>query len=242
MEKVALVSGASGGIGAACCKRLAASGFCIAALYHKNESAAEALVRDITASGGKAAAFCCDIRDSGAVGDTVKAVQGTLGGVDVLVGCAGVSRQRLFQDITDEAWAQMRGVHLDGAFYLTRAVLPEMLRKKQGRIIHIASMWGETGGSCEVGYSASKAALIGLTKAAAKELGPSDIRVNCVSPGMVDTDMTACLSAEAKAEFCSALPPARAGTPAEVAEAVLFLAKQRFMTGEVLRVNGGCLI
>ena len=103
-------------------------------------------------------------------------------------------------------------------------------------------MWGETGGSCEVGYSASKAALIGLTKAAAKELGPSDIRVNCVSPGMVDTDMTACLSAEAKAEFCSALPPARAGTPAEVAEAVLFLAKQRFMTGEVLRVNGGCLI
>ncbi len=175
MKKVALVSGASGGIGAACCKRLAANGFCVAALYHKNAAAAEAVVREITAAGGKAAAFGCDIRDSGAVARTVNAVRETFGAIDVLVGCAGVSRQRLFQEITDAQWNEMRGVHLDGSFYLTRAVLPEMVRKKQGRILHIASMWGETGGSCEADYSAMKAGLIGLCKALAKEVAPSGI-------------------------------------------------------------------
>lgn len=244
MEKVALVSGASGGIGTACCKRLAASGFCIAALYHKNESAAAALVRDITASGGKAAAFCCDIRDSGAVGDTVKAVQRTLGGVDVLVGCAGVSRQRLFQEITDEAWAQMRGVHLDGAFYLTRAVLPGMLQKKQGRIIHIASMWGETGGSCEVDYSAVKAGLIGLCRALAKEVAPSGITVNCVSPGAVDTPMLRALGEETCRLVEAEIPLGRLGTPEDVAGAVAFLASgdAAYITGQVLSVNGGLVI
>lgn len=244
MKKVALVSGASGGIGAACCRRLAADGFSVAALYHKNAAAAEAVVREITAAGGRAAAFGCDIRDSGAVARTVKAVREAFGAIDVLVGCAGISRQRLFQEITDAQWNEMRGVHLDGSFYLTRAVLPEMVRKKQGRILHIASMWGETGGSCEADYSAMKAGLIGLCKALAKEVAPSGITVNCVSPGAIDTPMLRALGEETCALLSEEIPLGRLGTPEDVAGAVAFLASDdaAYITGQVLSVNGGLVI
>lgn len=244
MRKTAIVSGASGGIGAAITERLAKEGFSVAALYHRNAARAEAVVRNITAAGGAAAVFCCDMRDSAAVKGTVDAVLRQFGTVDVLVGCAGVSQQRLFQDITDEEWDEMRGVHLDGSFYLTRAVLPEMLHKKRGRIIHIASMWGETGGSCEVDYSAMKAGLIGMVKALAKEVAPSGITVNCVSPGAVDTPMLRALGDETCAMLTEEIPLGRLGTPEDIAGAVAFLAGDdaAYITGQVLSVNGGLVI
>ena len=244
MQKTALVSGASGGIGAAITERLAKEGFAVAALYHQNAAGAEALVQEITAAGGTAAAFGCDIRDSRAVANAVDAVHEKFGSIDVLVGSAGVARQKLFQDITDEEWDEMRGVHLDGAFYLTRAVLPDMLHKKCGRIIHIASMWGETGGSCEVDYSAVKAGLIGMVKALAKELAPSGITVNCVSPGAVDTPMLRALGDETCAMLTEEIPLGRLGTPEDIAGAVAFLASDdaAYITGQVLSVNGGLVI
>lgn len=244
MRKTAIVSGASGGIGAAIAERLAKEGFSVAALYHRNAARAKAVVRNITTAGGAAAMFYCDVRDSAAVKGTVDAVLRQFGTVDVLVGCAGVSQQRLFQDITDEEWDEMRGVHLDGSFYLTRAVLPEMLHKKRGRIIHIASMWGETGGSCEVDYSAMKAGLIGMVKALAKEVAPSGITVNCVSPGAVDTPMLRALGDETCAMLTEEIPLGRLGTPEDIAGAVAFLAGDdaAYITGQVLSVNGGLVI
>lgn len=234
----ALITGGSRGIGREICAAFARAGYDVAFTYTKDEAGARETVRRIQEAGAGALAFRCDVSDAAAV----HALFGQIFGLSVLVNNAGVAFYGDMQSTTPDILRRLFAVNVEGAFYCMREAIGKFLARGEGSIVNVASVWGETGGSCEVGYSASKAALIGLTKAAAKELGPSDIRVNCVSPGMVDTDMTACLSAEAKAEFCSALPPARAGTPAEVAEAVLFLAKQRFMTGEVLRVNGGCLI
>ncbi len=154
------------------------------------------------------------------------------------------TRAYLFTDITDEKWADMLSVHLTGAFYMTRAVLPDMLHQKYGRIVNIASMWGETGGSCEVHYSAAKAGLIGMTKALAKELAPSGITVNAVSPGAVDTDMMRRMGADVCRAVAEETPTERLGTPEEIAAAVLFLAGENagYITGQTLSVNGGAVI
>ena len=159
----------------------------------------------------------------------------------MLVNNAGVAQQKLFQDITDDDWRHMMGVNLDGVFYLTRAFLPAMIRQKAGRIINISSIWGVCGASCEVHYSASKAAVAGMTKALAKEVGPSGITVNCIAPGVIQTPMLACFSEEDLKELASQTPMGRLGTGDDVAQLALFLAsgKADFITGQVICADGG---
>ena len=167
-----------------------------------------------------------------------------LGRVDVLVSNAGIAQQKLFTDITPEEWQHMLDVNLTGAFNLCQLVLPGMIRRKAGRILTVSSMWGQTGGSCEVHYSAAKAGLIGLTKALAKEEGPSGITVNCVAPGVIDTDMMAAFTAEDKAALAEETPVGRLGSADEVAKLLLYLAGEDagYITGQVFGVNGGLVI
>ena len=167
-----------------------------------------------------------------------------MGRVDVLVCNAGIAQQKLFTDITPEEWQRMLDVNLSGAFHLCQLALPGMIRRKAGRILTVSSMWGQTGGSCEVHYSAAKAGLIGLTKALAKEEGPSGITVNCVAPGVIDTDMMAAFTAEDKAALAEETPVGRLGSADEVAQLLVFLAGESagYITGQVFGVNGGLVI
>lgn len=243
-EQVAVVTGASRGIGAATAVSLGDAGYTVAVLYKSNQAGAEKTVEKIQKNGGQARAYQLDVTDSTAVTAVTAQITAELGDISVLVNNAGVSEQKLFTDITDADWSNMLSVHLNGAFYLSRAVLPAMLHEKYGRIINIASMWGETGGSCEVHYSAAKAGLIGLTKALAKELAPSGITVNAVSPGAVETDMMKMLGREVCESVAEETPVGRLGQPEEIADAVCFLASEKaaYITGQVLSVNGGIVI
>lgn len=243
-KKVAAVTGASRGIGAVTAAALAKLGFAVAVLYKSNHALANECVQKICESGGTARAYAVDVTDSEAVKTVTAQIEKDLGAVSVLVNNAGISEQKLFTDITDSDWENMLAVHLNGAFYMTRAVLPAMLHQKYGRIINIASMWGETGGSCEVHYSAAKAGLIGLTKALAKELAPSGITVNAVSPGAVETDMMRALGEEVCKSVAEETPVGRLARPQEIADAVCFLASEKaaYITGQVLSVNGGAVI
>ena len=242
-RKIAAVTGASRGIGAATAIALGKSGFAVAVLYHTDKTGADACVQSISEYGGQARAYQVDVTDSAAVTAVTAQIEREMGAVSVLVNNAGISEQKLFTDITDSDWKSMLAVHLDGAFYMTRAVLPCMLHEKYGRIINIASMWGETGGACEVHYSAAKAGLIGMTKALAKELAPSGITVNAVSPGAVDTDMMRMLGTEICKSVAEETPVGRLARPEEIADAVCFLAKDKaaYITGQVLSVNGGAV-
>lgn len=244
MQETAIVTGASKGIGQAIAVALAQEGFSVAVLYHHSETGAQETVRRIQESGGTARAFFCDIANSDAAADAVRQISEAFGTASVLVNNAGIAQQKLFTDITNEDWDAMLGTNLSGAFYMTRAVLPKMIRRKNGRIINIASMWGETGGSCEVHYSAAKAGLIGMTKALAKELAPSGITVNAVSPGAVRTDMMTALGEETCRIVEEEIPLGRLGTPRDIADAVCFLASEKagYITGQVLSVNGGSVI
>lgn len=243
-EQVAVVTGASRGIGAATAVSLGDAGYTVAVLYKSNQAGAEKTVEKIQKNGGQARAYQLDVTDSTAVTAVTAQITAELGDIFVLVNNAGVSEQKLFTDITDADWSNMLSVHLNGAFYLSRAVLPAMLHEKYGRIINIASMWGETGGSCEVHYSAAKAGLIGLTKALAKELAPSGITVNAVSPGAVETDMMKMLGREVCESVAEETPVGRLGRPEEIADAVCFLASEKaaYITGQVLSVNGGIVM
>ena len=191
MEKTAIVTGASRGIGAAAALALAAQGCRVAVCCRTRRDSAESVAARIRAAGGTAAVFCADVSDEAAVRTMFAQVEQTLGPADILVNNAGVAQQKLFTDITAAEWDAMFGVCVKGAFHCCQAALPHMIRQKWGRIINISSMWGQVGASCEVHYSAAKAALIGFTKALAKEEGPSGITVNCVAPGVVETDMMA---------------------------------------------------
>ncbi len=243
-QKVAVVTGASRGIGAATAVALAEAGFAVAVLYRTNRVLAETCVQKIRENGGTAHAYAVDVTDSAAVKIVTAQIEKDLGAVSVLVNNAGISEQKLFTDITDSDWEQMLAVHLNGAFYMTRALVPAMVHRKYGRIINIASMWGETGGSCEVHYSAAKAGLIGLTKALAKELAPSGITVNAVSPGAVETDMMRALGEEVCKSVAEETPVGRLAHPQEIADAICFLASEKaaYITGQVLSVNGGAVI
>lgn len=243
-QKVAVVTGASRGIGAATAVALAEAGFAVAVLYRTNRVLAETCVQKIRENGGTAHAYAVDVTDSAAVKIVTAQIEKDLGAVSVLVNNAGISEQKLFTDITDSDWEQMLAVHLNGAFYMTRALVPAMVHRKYGRIINIASMWGETGGSCEVHYSAAKAGLIGLTKALAKELAPSDITVNAVSPGAVETDMMRALGEDVCKSVAEETPVGRLAHPQEIADAICFLASEKaaYITGQVLSVNGGAVI
>ena len=244
MEKTAVVTGASRGIGAAAARALAAQGCRVAVCCRERRMQAEAVAAGIRATGGTAAAFCADVSDEAAVREMFAAIRQMLGEPDILVNNAGVAQQKLFTDMTAADWDAMFGVCVKGAFHCSQTVLPHMIRRKWGRIINVSSMWGQVGASCEVAYSAAKAALIGFTKALAKEEGPSGITVNCVAPGVIDTEMMAAFSAEEKAALADETPLGRLGTPEDVAAAIAFLASDAgaFFTGQVLCPNGGFVI
>lgn len=237
--KTALITGGSRGIGRAIVELLAKKGWQVAFCYRENESAAN----EVSSATG-AVAYKVDVSDSKAVADMVSDLQKRFGHIDLLVNNVGVASQRLFTDITDEEWKNTFDVNVNGAFYATRSVLPDMIKRKSGNIIFVSSMWGVSGGSCEVHYSATKAALIGMTKALAKEVGPSGIRVNCVAPGVIETDMNAHLSADDMAALAEETPLCRIGKADEVAKAIEFLAEDgsAFITGQVLSVDGGIIV
>lgn len=239
--KTVLITGASRGIGAAAARLFAQNDYAVAVNYRTDRSGAEALVAEIIADGGEAFAVCADVADPVAVEAMAESVLARWGRLDVLIHNAGIARQSLLTDTTPEEWRRMMGVHLDGAYYCAHALVPTMVRAHRGVVLTVSSMWGEVGASCEAAYSAAKAGLIGLTKALAKELGPSEIRVNCVTPGVIDTAMCATLDGETRAELADETPLGRLGTPEEVAQVLLFLASDAasFVTGQVIGVNGG---
>ena len=245
MPSNVLITGASRGIGAACARRFARDGWKVAVHYYKSEAEALALAEELRAAGAEAVPVRGDLSDPAQAARAVEGAQAALGHLDALVCNAGVALPvQLLTDTTDDQWRRVMGTDLDGVFFTLRAAIPGMVSRKRGAIVTISSMWGVTGGSCEAPYSAAKAGVIGLTKALAKELGPSGIRVNCVAPGAIETDMTAFLTPEDRAALAGEAPLGRMGAPEEVAEAVRFLAGEeaRFITGQVLRVDGGMVI
>ena len=244
MEKTAVVTGASRGIGRAAALALAAAGCRVAVCWHTRQEDARQVCREIAGQGGTAAPFELEVQSEASVAALFQNVRTSLGEPDILVNNAGIAEQKLFTDVTAAEWDEMMAVHVRGAFLCCKAALPHMIRQKWGRIINISSMWGQVGGSCEVAYSAAKAAVIGLTRALAKELGPSGITVNCVSPGVISTEMNAHLDQEALAALAEETPLGAIGTPEDVAEAIWYLSSDaaRFVTGQVLAPNGGLVI
>ena len=228
-----VITGGSRGIGAEAVRQFARRGDRVTFLYVRSREAAETLAKETGA-----AAVRCDVADPAAVGETFARI----GDVDVLICNAGIAHQGLITDIGEDEWHQLFEVNVHGVYRCICAALPGMIRRQAGAIITVASMWGQVGASCEVCYSAAKGAVIAMTKALAKELGPSNIRVNAVAPGLITTDMTANLDEETLAELHEATPLGRSGTPADVAQAMVWLADAEFVTGQVLAVNGGFVI
>lgn len=224
--KNVLITGASGAIGSACAELFSEKGYNVYAGYNKNKPNIKN-VKNIH----------IDVKSVKSVKEALKEI----GGIDILINNSGISQQKLFSDITEEDWDNMFDVNIKGMYLVTKEVLPFMINKKCGKIINISSIWGELGASCEVHYSASKAAVIGFTKALAKELSLSGITVNCVSPGMIDTPMNSHLLKEDILEIENEIPLKRQGTPKEVAECVYFLASDMadYITGQVISVSGG---
>ena len=244
MAKHVLITGASRGIGAATARVFAAEGWNVALNYCRSRDQALALAAELSAGGVEAVALEGDVSDPDQANALVEAAA-SMGPLDALVCCAGIALpQQLLTDTTDWQWRQVMGVDLDGVFYTMRAVCPHMVRRQQGSIVTVSSMWGVTGGSCEAAYSAAKAGVIGLTKAISKELGPSHIRVNCVAPGVINTDMVQVLGQETLRDLAEQTPLGRLGTPEDVAHAVAFLAsdKASFLTGQILAADGGFIV
>ena len=246
MRQSVFITGGSRGIGAAAVLAFAQAGYNVAFTCHSHREAGQAVLdrAQRLAPQGQFLLLPADAADAAAVRAAVAQAGQALGGLQVLICNAGIAQQKLFTDLTDEDWRRMLSTNLDGAFYACRAVLPGMIRQKYGRILLVSSMWGQTGGSCEVHYSAAKAGLIGLGKALAKEEGPSGITVNIVAPGVIDTDMMAGFSAQDRAALAEETPVGRLGTPEEVAQVLLFLAGDHagYITGQVLGQNGGLVI
>ncbi len=236
----ALITGAGGGIGSACARELRKAGFSVLLHYHTSFAAARNLAKEISAP----ATFKADLRDPAQTANMCDEILNIYGAPDVIVNNAGIAQYKQIQDVTDEEWQDMIAADLSSAFFVTRRFLPEMISRKSGSIINISSIWGQTGGSMEVPYSAAKGGVIAMTKALAKELGPSGIRVNCVAPGIINTSMISRFSEEELSAMAEEVPLGRLGEPEDVAMAVRFLASgdSAYITGQVLAVNGGLAV
>ena len=228
-----VITGGSRGIGAAAVARFAARGDKVTFLYEKNHQAAQAVA---TATG--ATAICCDVAD----GAAVKAAFRQIGDVDILICNAGICHTGLMSQMGESDWDRIFDVNVKGIYHCVNGAMGSFLRKQSGCIITVSSMWGQVGASCEAAYSATKGALIALSKALAQELGPSGIRVNCVAPGVILTDMCANVDPDIMSQMASDTPAGRNGTPEDVAQAMEYLADAKFVTGQVLPVNGGYVI
>lgn len=241
MKKVALVTGSSRGIGRAEVIALAEKGYAVCINYIENDAAAKETLSVIQNAGHEAMCFKADVADKAAVEAMVREIEKTLGHVTLLVNNAGIAKQCLFQDMSVEYWKRMFDVNLNGTFNTVQAVLPNMLHEHSGCIINTSSIWGQHGASCEVAYSATKHAIIGLSRSLAMELAPSNIRVNCVAPGVIDTDMVKVLGDETLFALAEDTPMGRLGTPREIASIVAFLASDdaSFITGQVITADGG---
>ena len=237
--KTLLITGGSRGIGAAAVEHFCKKGDKVAFFYKNSQEQAKA-ISDKTG----ALMLKCDVKDRKAVRGSVKTVLREFGDIDVLVNNAGISSIGMFRDVSEEQWNEIINTDLGGVYRVTQEILPAMINKKSGRIINISSMWGICGASCEVVYSAAKAGVIGLTKALAKELGPSGICVNCIAPGVIDTDMNSELDVQTLAALKQETPLGRLGTAADIVDLIDFLAddKSSFITGQVISSNGGFVI
>lgn len=241
MNKTVFITGASGGIGRACALLFAENGYNIAANYFSNDKMASSLVSQVERLGVKCETYKFDVADENAAGEAVSKAIATFGKIDVLINNAGIALQKLFDEVTSDECDRLFNVNTKGAINMAKFVSRHMIKNHSGKIINISSMWGTVGGSMEVHYSATKAALIGLTKALSKELGPSGINVNCIAPGFIDTDMNKHHSAETVKAIIEETSLMRVGTGEDVANLALFLAsdKSSFITGQVIGVDGG---
>ena len=243
-KKTVLITGASRGIGRATAILFAKNGYNVLINYNKSEKEAKELFDTLSSEGYSVRIFKADVSKRSEVNLMVNYCIGEFGKIDVLVNNAGISVDKLFTDLTDEDWDEMMSVNLNGVFYTTQKALQYMLPEHSGKIINISSIWGLVGGASEVHYSTSKAAIIGMTKALAKELGPSNIQVNCVAPGVIQTDMIKNVSLEILDMLRDETPLLKLGTPEDIANCILFLAddKSNFITGQVISPNGGFVI
>ena len=242
--KTVLITGASRGIGAATARLFAQKGWAVAVNYRNSRESAEGLVSEIRKNSGTALAIPADVGDPEQVEAMFRTAERELGQIEALVNNAGIAQQKLFTDLTDEDWDELFRVDVKGVFLCCRRALPAMIRRHRGVIVNISSMWGQVGASCEVHYSAAKAAVIGLTRALAKEVGPSGIRVNCIAPGVIQTEMNGNLTPETLEALKEETPLELLGDPEDVAKAAWFLTSEgsAFITGQVLGVNGGMVI
>lgn len=241
MKKVALITGSSRGIGRAEAITLARDGYAVCVNCVEREDKAQELVDMLRSNGCETMWYKADVADSTAVKQMVAAIEEKLGAVTLLVNNAGIAKQCLFQDMTEDYWRHIFDVNLNGAFNTIQAVLPHMLHEHSGCIINTSSIWGQHGASCEVAYSATKHAIIGLTRSLAQELAPTNIRVNCVAPGVINTDMVQVLGEETLAALAEDTPVGRLGRPEDIAAVVSFLASDAasFITGQVITSDGG---
>ena len=244
MKLTAVVTGSSSGIGKAIVREFSKTDMNVVINYNQSKESALELLEEIKSKGTSAIAIKADVSDPLQASDLINSAVQQFGKVDILVNNAGISEQKLFTDITFQDWRKMFAINVDGMFNCSKVAVKDMLKRHEGKIINISSVWGITGASCEVHYSSSKAAIIGFTKSLAKELGPSNINVNCVAPGVIKTKMNEFLNASETADLIDDIPLGRIGSAEEVAKTVGFLASDdaNYLTGQIISPNGGFLI
>lgn len=237
-----IVTGGSRGIGKCLAQNFAKAGHNVVLNYNKSKKEAEQIKKELEEQGIKIEIFKADVSKREDVNKLIKFAIKTMGGIDVLINNAGIAKLQMFQDVTEETWNEIMDTNLKSVYYTIQGVLPEMLQKKTGCIINISSMWGSTGASCEAVYSASKAGMDAITKSLAKELGPSNIRVNSIAPGVINTDMNSVLDEKIKEELKKETPLERIGEPIDIYRCAKWLVEDEFTTGQVISVNGGYVI